>query len=178
MDPRKEHEKLLSQFEPLLFKTLSRVNMRRIHADYDDYLQELRLKLLTLADKFDGDPFKEDLVRFLGFAKQGLYRYTLDLIRKSAENADFVGSDVSELSELLHSDFVFGLSPEIQVFIEQANEVLTVKEREIFAYLLQGGYTGQDIADELGISRKIMNKYKSRIKEKLMPLKGILQGNH
>ena len=62
MDSRKEHEKLLSQFEPLLFKTLSRVNMRRIHADYDDYLQELRLKLLTLADKFDGDPFKEDLV--------------------------------------------------------------------------------------------------------------------
>jgi len=44
--------------------------------------------------------------------------------------------------------------------------------------LLQGGYTGQDIADELGISRKIMNKYKSRIKEKLMPLKGMLHGNY
>lgn len=75
MDSHKhQEEQLLVQFEPLLFKTLGRLNIRRVNADYDDFLQELRLKLLTISDKFDGDPYKEDVFRFLGFAKQSLYR--------------------------------------------------------------------------------------------------------
>lgn len=175
MDSHKhQEEQLLSQFEPLLFKTLGRLNIRRVNADYDDFLQELRLKLLTIADKFDGDPYKEDVVRFLGFAKQGLYRYTIDLLKKSKPKADVVGSDVSQLSELLHSDLVFGINPEVQEFIGRASDVLSDKERRVFALLVEGGYTGQEMADELGVSRKTMNKYKKQIQEKLDPLKDIL----
>ena len=38
MDSHKhQEEQLLVQLEPLLFKTLGRLNIRRVNADYDDF---------------------------------------------------------------------------------------------------------------------------------------------
>lgn len=169
-------EQLLKQFEPLLFKTLGRLNIGRRRIDYDDYLQELRLKLLYLAEQFDGDPFKEDIYRFLGFAKQSLYRYTLDLLKKHSQKFDVVNSDVSELGTILHSDLIFDSNPEIQEFFKKASQVLTLKERHIFLLMVEGGYTIQEMADRFGVSRKTMNKYRKTIREKLAPLRGLLKG--
>lgn len=39
---------------------------------YEDYLQELRIKLIKIAENFDGDPLVKDKYRFTNFAKRGL----------------------------------------------------------------------------------------------------------
>lgn len=167
-------EQLLKQFEPLLHKTLGRVNLLQRHHNYDDVLQELRLKLIRLAEHFDGDPFKGDVVRFLGFAKQGLFRHTLDLLRKEASQPDTVGTEVTELESMLHSDLVFGDNAHIKAFLQEASELLTESEQKLFVLLVQGGYSNQELADELGVSRKTMQKHKARIQAKLASLKNYL----
>lgn len=167
-------EQLLKQFEPLLFKTLGRVNVRQTSSNYDDVLQELRLKLIKLAERFDGDPFTHDVVRFLGFAKQGLFRYSLDLLHKESQQPETTGSDVTELEHLLHGDLIFGDNTDIKHFFQQASRLLTQQEQALFVLLAQGGYTTQELADELGVSRKTIYKHKNRIREKLDPLRDLL----
>lgn len=48
---------------------------------YEDYLQELRIKLIKIAENFDGDPLVKDKYRFTKFAKRGLTWYLINLLR-------------------------------------------------------------------------------------------------
>ena len=41
----------LLQFQPLVYKTLNRLNIRSTHMDYDDYFQELQIHLLKIREK-------------------------------------------------------------------------------------------------------------------------------
>ena len=78
------HEHLIRLFAPLVYKTLARCNIHSAHIHYDDYWQELRIKLLQIAQNFDGQPLTndDDRYRFTAYAQRGLY-WHLSLIHIS-----------------------------------------------------------------------------------------------
>lgn len=81
-NPSKIYSELLSQYEPLIHKTLSRMNIKQHYRDYDDFAQELRLKLVDIYETFDGNACEEaDKFRFSSYAGKGLYWYGINLIR-------------------------------------------------------------------------------------------------
>ena len=55
---------------------------------YDDFFQELQLKLVDLYTHFDGLPLEKEIdrYRFTSYAKTGLYWHGLNLLRKDSFN--------------------------------------------------------------------------------------------
>lgn len=174
MDNNCREERLLQQFEPLLHKTLSQLNIRPSQSNYDDYLQELRIKLLQLSDKFIGDPFGDKIGRFITFARKGLFYYMIDIFRKENKIKNEIPMDISKISFIKEEESYVGQQDNIQSFIQEAEELLTPKEKDIFHLLIQSSYTMQEIANILGVSRNNIHKYKKQIRKKLTPLKFFL----
>src|SRR5699024_7569844 len=145
---------------------------KRNHKDYEDYYQELCIKLAEIAQEYEGDPLGDDRYQFTYYAKKGLSWHRIDLLKKDRHN---------EYEQSL-SDFIFE-SEGVEASKENITAFMTemvrrVNESElqlIKAYL--DGNTLQERAKQFKVSRKTISKRKKHIQEKLSDLKSFLEGD-
>lgn len=166
---------LLKQFEPLLHKALHRLNIYQGHWHYDDYLQELRLKLLTIADHFDGKPLKGDGVRFAAYAGKGLYWHLVNLLRNPTLSQEISVEDITLLpaADAMIVPLDEG-SHALNAFIEGVKLRLTDEELVLFYILADGSYPVSEIAAHYGVARKTIYDRKRKLVAKLEELKYLL----
>ncbi|MDK6234219.1 sigma-70 family RNA polymerase sigma factor [Aerococcus sanguinicola] len=160
---------ILNQFTPLFHHVLANFSIAPHHADYDDLLQELRLKALKVAASFDGDLLDQDRFRFTAYLKRALSWYCLDLLRRKPQ-------DTSSLEGLhyLRDEAPRQHSLAVQVFLSQAKTILTPKEFQTVRQL-QAGHSLTSIAETDGVSRQAVHCRVKRLREKLLPLADILR---
>ena len=168
--------RVLEQFEPLVHKTLARVFLSPRHVAYEDYAQELRLKLLEIEASFDGKALGEDRIRFVAFAGRGLYWFLISLLRKE-KTAEMVSFDDIEAAvecelpmEAARLELVF--------FLEEARRRLEPSEFELFQLLSDGEWTVTDIAKFYGVQRKVIYRRKKKIADKLADIKDLLHRSY
>ncbi|MCY3024916.1 sigma-70 family RNA polymerase sigma factor [Aerococcus loyolae] len=166
-------DRLLREFEALIHRTLADLNIRKCHGDYQDYAQELRLKLLGVAEDFDGQPLGEDRYRFVAYAGRYLRWCLLDLLRQSQR---FPQLTLSEHQDLLTEsadteDFELGAAD----FLQAAQDTLSERDYQLTLALAEPDFSITDIAKSFGVARKTIYAWKKRLVEKLQPLKGLLE---
>lgn len=164
--------RVLNQFEPLVHKTLARLFIHPRHVSYEDYAQELRLKLLEIESSFDGRALGEDRIRFVAFAGRGLYWYLVSLLRKEKQAVTVSFDDIEAAVECvvpLESSRL-----ELVYFLEEVRRRLDEAEFELFQLLVDGEWTVTDIARFYDVSRKVIYRRKKKIVDKISDLKELL----
>lgn len=72
---------LVVKYERLIHYVLNNSSIYQDRDEYDDFAQELRMKLIVLAESSVYDPFTQD-GPFTAYAKRGLRYKLVDLLRK------------------------------------------------------------------------------------------------
>lgn len=174
MKTNEDFEQLLDQYNPLIHRVMKSLYIYPSDNQYEDYLQELRIKLIKIAENFDGDPLVKDKYRFTNFAKRGLTWYLINLFRSDKKAKD----EVSLLDITFIEEDGLGLLEDSRLavisFYEEVKKRLNSTEITLFWALLSGNYTSQQLAMEYGVSRKTISKRKKQIRDKLQSLKIIL----
>lgn len=171
--------KILIQFKPLVYKTLQRLHIMPQHMNYDDYFQELQIKLLDIYQSFDGDPLNidEDRYKFTAFAGRGLYWRGIDLFKQRSFNTlpilddEHLTRQMDETSEEVDE-------AESNIFLEEyysfAKKRLSDSEYELFKYLASQEFTVTQISKFMKVSRNSIYKKKKLIQGKIYDLKNEL----
>lgn len=163
---------MIKQFEPLINKTLHKFKLYSTHIDYEDYAQELRIKLLEIGKSFDGKPLvkKDDRYRFIAYADNGLAWHLVNLLKKNKP----VTAVSPEILEETLEDFL--ITPHYQVdaqlaeYASYAKQALDSQEYLLYLMLMDQSFTGEEMANLLGISRSTLYEWKKSIQIKLNPL--------
>lgn len=179
MTPEHDHRHLvLEQFEPLIHKSLSQMNVKPHYRDYDDFAQELRLKLLDVYQRFDGQALEEDRYRFIAYAGQALRWTVANLLRKQQDLAEPRGQmNATQLGELhtqsqSHTDIKNQYN--LPSFLTEAYPLLSYEEQLALDCCMDGEFSALDIAGILGCSLgKLKNTYQT-IADQLFPFKSLL----
>lgn len=161
-------EKLVEMYSSVIHHTLHRHGVFTHHQNYDDYFNELYIKLLDLAGKFQGDALDDaERGHFVAYAKAGLERQLWQLLKHERqrrreiplENLFFHQSGDEVESELTRIDF-----------LANARRVLEKEEYDFLLVIVDDYWTVSDKAKMLGISRKTYYQKRSRI---IRDLKGM-----
>lgn len=168
-----KQEELLQRYDALIHRVLSDCYLSPQAIIYQDYYQELRLKLLSIAQDFTGDALGEDQYRFVAYARQGLRWFLLDLLRQQTPHTNISWEDylVEDSAALLQQE---EMSDNVRAFYQAASYRLTEQEWCVFRLLAMGAYSRQEIAALLSLSTKTISVYKRKIKDKLSDLKELL----
>lgn len=169
---------LIIQYDALLHKVLHQEGMHLGAKSrlYDDYLQELRLKLLDVARRFEGDPLsedKEERYQFIAYARKALMWHTRNLLRVDKAMREAPQDDQLLIFDC-DGDLVMPNVDEqlsLEMFCQVAKLKLTDAEWDLFASLVMDDQLACDYAREHHISKQVVSKRKHRIKEKLQSLK-------
>lgn len=163
--------RLLLEFEPLLHRVLKDAYLDRDHLFYEDFLQELRLKLLTMATHFDGQALGEDRYRFTAYCRRGLLWYAQDLKAKfrnqAAPQADMTENALMDQSQPQ-------ISTTLQTFLQAAQDRLSPED---FLFVRLSGladYSLQDLCRFFKCSRQALYQRRKRIAHRLSGLKDLL----
>src|SRR5699024_5031715 len=103
------------------------------HIDYEDFFQELQIKLVEIFYQFNGDPLgsDEDRFKFTAYANNGLYWHTLNLLKQKELSLIRVG-DENQLEWMVNenSDLVQGMNTNLHIedFLNQARKRLTYED--------------------------------------------------
>ena len=169
----------LKQFTPLVHKSLQRLNIRPQHMDYEDYYQELQIKLLDILEKFKCDTTdpEEKNCKFTAYAGQGLYWHGVDLLRKKNNHSlgtiesdkiqwlvDQESSDSESLESALHTNDFFRL----------AKKRLSIEDFTLLLELAEGKYTMDELAKKHGVVRATIYQRKEKIQTRLEDIKSCL----
>ena len=97
--------KLLIEFKPLIYKTLSRLRIHPHHMNFDDFFQELQIKLVEIYQGFEGDPLRveADRYKFTAYAGNGLYWRGIDLFKKKSFSSLPVVEDMKRCLSFKHN---------------------------------------------------------------------------
>lgn len=164
--------RVIKQFEPLIFKTLSKFKVYPKHVNHEDYAQELRIKLLDLAKGFDGDPLyvDDDRYRFISFACNGLSWHLVNLFKKEKAVTHVSPEILEETLEDSVNHSHYQVHMQLAEYAAYAKEVLNENEYLLYLLLMDLSFTGSEIADLLGISRSTLYEWKKSIQTKLSKL--------
>lgn len=169
----------LDQFKPLIHRTLQKINITPQHMDYEDYYQELQIKLLEILQKFKNDTIdiNEKNSKFTAYAGQGLYWHAIDLSRmKNNHSLNTIESD--KIQWLAEQDSTEYESKEANIYTDDffylARERLTEKDYQLLIQLAENRYTMQELADEYGVVRATVYHWKNKIKMRLQDLQDCL----
>lgn len=169
----------LTQFEPLIHKTLAVLNISQSQSDYEDFFQEFQIKLLEISQKFQSDVEDREIQRyqFVAYAGQGLYWHGLSLLRKKNQQP-FQPLEMEQLEWWADREPTEHALPEeslqTQEFLEAAQERLSKKDYHFMLQLISEQYTMQEIASSYGVSRTTVYKWKERLQTRLLDLKDCL----
>ena len=162
-------ELLLNQYQLLIKKVLRETNVYESHNSYEDYYQELSIKLIEIAKKFEGDLFVGDKYQFVSYAQKGLNWYLLDLLRSdSSYNHEFALSEFTFIE-----DNTKVMPDKMLSFYAEVRKRLNSEEFIIFKGIANN-YTLKEIAEWLKVSPTTIAKKKRRLVAKLNDLKHIL----
>lgn len=172
--------KMLIKYKPLIFKTLHRLRIHQHHMYFDDFFQELQIKLLSIYKEFEGDPLnvEEDSYKFTAFAGNGLYWRGIDLFKNKNFNTLPISEDealekivnaTADEENMLESN-VF-----LREFMSEVRKKLTDSEYLLFSYLAEGDYTMTEIADLMAVSRGTLYNRRQNMQIKIEEFKFYLQ---
>lgn len=170
--------KLLEEFESLLYKTMHRLHITPNQSNYDDYFQELQIKLITIYQTFDGNPLSviEDRYRFTAYAGKGLYWHGLYLFRK--DNSLLNEVNTMEIAETLQNqeDNILEKNSELFIsdFLNHAKNRLVEQDYLLLLYLVEGKRTVKEMARLMNVTRDTIYQRKNKIQEQLFNLKECL----
>ncbi len=154
---------LLSQFEPLIHHTVRKLGFTPLHAYYQDYCQECRLHLLTLAEQFDGQPLGEDRYAFTAYAKQGLTWHLTNLLREQQPERDLSLEEIEQTASQIattSSESAYSLAKLLADMEHQLSEELYA----LLQVLLASEMTTRELTDLFGISERTLRYRKIRLK--------------
>ncbi|MCI5775244.1 MAG: sigma-70 family RNA polymerase sigma factor [Aerococcus sp.] len=156
---------VLGKYERLIHFVLNRANIHQGRDDYEDLAQELRIKLIALAEQSIYDPlhFPES---FTAYAKQGLYYHLIDLLRRQMRQqpAETIAWDNKvEDSHVIPNYDAENIIDHIAMLDIQSK--LDDRSREILRLQYEKGYTVKEIAEQLGISKAAISKRRKKIAE-------------
>lgn len=167
------------QFKPLLHKTLNRLSIFSNNMDYEDYYQELQIKLVDILKHFQNDSvdLEEKNSKFVAYAGQGLYWHGLDLIRNKEGNS--LGTIESKSLEYLVDGQLFSNSItegslNIREFFDLAKKRLSSKDFDFLLQLADGQQTMEELAKDYGVTRATLYQWKKRITFRLVDIKDCL----
>ncbi|MCY3044196.1 sigma-70 family RNA polymerase sigma factor [Aerococcus urinae] len=166
-------DRLLREFEALIHKTLADLTIRKCHGDYQDYAQELRLKLLDLAEAFDGNPLGEDRYRFVAYAGRYLRWSLLDLLRQSQRFPQLTLSEHQDLLTESAETEAFDLGA--ADFLQAVQETLSERDYQLTLALAERDFSIAEIARTFGVARKTIYQWKTRLAQLLLPFKDLLE---
>ena len=193
---------LVEQYGGVIHYVLHSQGYYRGHPDYEDFYQELYLKLWDLAQKFKGQPLEEQSrSRFVGYVKPALRYYLWDLgqaasLRRSREplgllaNGGGAEPDSELVADLLAQDLKRSetgawqaqqggtqeSSQGADAFLTAARSRLSDKEADFLTFLLDPRLTDTAKARQLGISLSSYDDRRTRLATKLWDLKALLKG--
>lgn len=171
--------KLLVEFKPLIYKTLNRLRVHPNHMNFDDFYQELQIKLVKIYKGFEGDPLHNEVDRykFTAYAGNGLYWRGIDLFKKKSFSTLPIVEDV-HLERMVDVEEERDKLPESELFLDdfskQAKARLTEGEYLLFTYLAEGNYTITEIADLMEVSRGTIYSRRHNMQIKIQDLKHYL----
>ncbi|MGF3112282.1 sigma-70 family RNA polymerase sigma factor [Facklamia sp. P9177] len=161
---------VIIMFDPLIHHWLHHYQLSTHHNDYQDHLQEMRLELLRLYQKFEGDPLNciDHRYQFIAYAGKGLKWFLLNRLRQSTYQVTptdpVILSDlIEELREECSKESIFLLEQTVKDHLKE-------RERKIFNLILQGKWRNREICQLCNISERTIRNDKKRIAAKLGPL--------
>ena len=135
---------------------------------HGDYFNELYIKLIDLADKFQGDALDDaERGHFVAYAKAGLERQLWQLLKQEHQRKREIPLEnlcIQQSSDELES----GLT-RID-FLANARRVLEKEDYDFLLVVVDDNWTVSDKAKMLGMSRKTFYQKRSRI---IRDLKGV-----
>lgn len=158
-------EKLVEMYSSVIHHTLHHHGVFSHHQNYGDYFNELYIKLLDLAGKFQGDALDDaERGHFVAYAKAGLERQLWQLVKQERQRKReipldnlFIQQSSNEVeSELTRIDF-----------LANARRVLEKEGYDFLLVIADDHWTVSDKAKMLGMSRKTYYQKLARIKKKL-----------
>lgn len=175
-----KNRQILKEFDNLLHRVLRDAYLYPGHLDYEDYYQELCLKLLNLAENFEGNIFKEGRYPFVAYARRGLSWFVSDLRRRQSRTQSLASQDITHLVDQVNRQQAYPHTylhsqGQILSFIQTAENHLTPEEKSLFYYLIQDAYNNQELADIFSCSRQAIHQRRKKLRQKLAHLKNLLQ---
>lgn len=169
---------IIKQFEPLVYQTINSFHVSQQSSNYHDFAQELRIKLIYLAENFEGHPLKEpsDRYRFVAYAKLGLRWHLLNLFKKSSREVIFD----NEITQKCYSLEIYtdNMIEDLKLADYHCYAQSLLKENEYNIYLaLVDELSVQQIMSLFNLKRSTFYKIKKTIQDKLQPLYKILKEN-
>ena len=162
-------EKLVEMYSSVIHHTLHHHGVFSHHQNYGDYFNELYIKLLDLADKFQGDAL-EDAERghFVAYAKAGLERQLWQLLKQERQRKREI-----PLENLFIQQSIYKLESELTRidFLASARRVLEKEEYDFLLVIADDHWTVSDKTQMLGMSRKTYYQKRSRIISALKEVK-------
>lgn len=166
----------LKQFQLLIHKVLHRLNMHQGQMDYEDYYQELQIKLIDILKGFENDSpdLEEKNAKFTAYASQGLYWHGLDLLRNKNKNS-FLTTESASFDYMLDGDTqsVDSLKSTLNTedFFRLAKKRLSEKDYIFLLQIAHGQQTMEELAVDYGVAKDTVYQWKNRLKERLDGIK-------
>jgi DNA-directed RNA polymerase len=150
-------EDVLEQYEPMIYACIRKL---RIYKDYSEFAQAGRVGLWKAWQRYD-----KDRGDFAPFAYRSIYGSVLDELKKSKANEQHLVPMESNVLER-----ILGSSDKIVPFDESIQEALSQlkeSEQQLIILLFNRGFTLDEVAHHMGISKACLKKKRQRTLKKL-----------
>ncbi|MFH1877295.1 MAG: sigma-70 family RNA polymerase sigma factor [Candidatus Omnitrophota bacterium] len=166
-----KYDDLLTRIYPALRAISRKVKTRYIYCDEDDFLQEALLSIWMKGEKGELDD-KTD-----SYILQGAYFFLKNYVRKTCKTVDInsisingPGNDEDDdipLEEKLVLDSYADQTDSVEIYLllDEAEDLFTEREKDVFYYRLEG-FTTREIGGKMGVSHVMIGKITKRIREK------------
>lgn len=165
-------EKFFGQYSGVVYGAIKQLGIRRVHPDFEDYVQEGLLALVKAYETFPSKLEKEeDWEPFGGYAYRKVRWRIVDELRRKKKQADRE-AELPEAFDTLIPDPDSVLETDL-IEKEAMLDVLHQLNAEEQLYVLDvvvRGKTPTQMAEDHGVSRKTIYKRRKRIAEKLRGL--------
>lgn len=159
---------LMVKYERLIHYVLNNSSIYQDRDEYDDFAQELRMKLIVLAESSVYDPFTQD-GPFTAYAKRELRYKLVALLRKQNRQTAL---DPIAWDDKVEDAHVIPCHDEARIIdklaIMDIKKKLDARNREILRLQYEEGYTVKEIAEHLNISRAAISRRRRKIAEIIM----------
>ncbi|WP_025728821.1 sigma-70 family RNA polymerase sigma factor [Atopobacter phocae] len=140
---------LVNEMAGAVYSVLKELQVNPKTADYEDYVQNGFILLLTIGEEFKGDPLGDERYQFVAYFKRRFRWHLLDLFRLH-DRQRWLMDDPSSMEGEGAVDCYE------QSFVDECLERLPSELHELFLRLYWDQPTKTVLAKEFGISRKTL----------------------